>query len=433
MGRVTGWVLVLAGALAGGPVGAQEVSGDDAEALRIFFDCQGSGCWDLDYFRREVPFVAWVRDRESSDVHVLVTSQTTGGGGRRFVLDFIGRGAFEGRGQQVEAATAGDATTDEVRRVLVNRLRLGLGPYLAGTPLADRLRVVTEGPTSGAATGGAVPPAHDPWNHWVFTVRGNAWLNGESSYTSSNYNTSLSANRTTEAWKISATARYSRNGQSFDLDDTTTVTSTREDWSASGLLVRSVDERFSLGVRTGAGRSTYLNEDFRWNVAAGAELNVFPYRESSRRSLTFQALLDARHFDYATETIFGETAETRLAASAHANLQFVQPWGNASVNFNHSRYLHDTSKWLASVGGYFEVRLFKGFSVNMNGSYGWVRDQLYISASGATDEEILLRQRSLSTAFRYYTSFGISYRFGSIFNNVVNPRFGGGDGSFIIF
>jgi hypothetical protein len=64
----------------------------------------------------------------------------------------------------------------------------------------------------------------------------------------------------------------------------------------------------------------------------------------------------------------------------------------------------------------------------MGGYYRRIRDQLYLSLEGATDEEILLRQKQLATSYRYFTSFGISYRFGSIFNNVVNPRFGGGEG-----
>ena len=42
-----------------------------------------------------------------------------------------------------------------------------------------------------------------------------------------------------------------------------------------------------------------------------------------------------------------------------------------------------------------------------------------------TDEEILLRQRELATSFQYFVSLGVSYTFGSIFSNVVNPRFGG--------
>jgi hypothetical protein len=61
------------------------------------------------------------------------------------------------------------------------------------------------------------------------------------------------------------------------------------------------------------------------------------------------------------------------------------------------------------------------------GSVQRTRDQLYLPREGATPEEILVRQQQLATGYRYSMSFNISYQFGSIFNNVVNPRFGGGD------
>jgi hypothetical protein len=408
------------------------------ETVNLFFDCQGFGCWDLDFFRREIPYVNWVRDRQSADVHVLVTTQTTGGGGRQYVLAFLGRGRFEGQGHDLQVSTRGDATEDEVRRAVAARLRLGLGRYLAGTAMAERLQVVLPGPRpeGGPGPAGGPPPGgappDDPWDFWTFRIGANAFLNGESSYTSSNLSTNLNANRTTEDWKINLSARLSRTEQTFELASGTKVESRRDDWSASGQVVRSVTDRVSVGTRTGAGKSTYLNEDLRWNVAGGVEVNAFPYAESSRRSLTFHALVDVRHWDYAHRTIFGEDQETRLAGELRTALSFVQPWGRASIGVEHSRYLHDTSKWAASVGGSMEVRLFRGFSVNLGGNYGWIRDQLYISAAGATDEQILTRQRALATNFSYFTSFGISYRFGSIFNNVVNPRFGGSSGGMTI-
>jgi hypothetical protein len=68
-----------------------------------------------------------------------------------------------------------------------------------------------------------------------------------------------------------------------------------------------------------------------------------------------------------------------------------------------------------------------------NANYQWLRDQLYLSAKGATAEQILLRQRQLETSYRYFYNIGIQYRFGSIFNNVVNPRFGGPGGGEVFF
>jgi len=46
----------------------------------------------------------------------------------------------------------------------------------------------------------------------------------------------------------------------------------------------------------------------------------------------------------------------------------------------------------------------------------------------ASLEEILLRRKELATEYEYSLSIGLSFTFGSIYSNVVNPRFGGGGG-----
>lgn len=441
------WVCVCALAV---PLEAQErreAPVAEEGTLNLFFDCQGMGCWDLDFFRREIPIVNWVRDREVADVHVLVTSQPTGGGGLLYELAFIGRGAFEGQDQELTVSTSGDATQDEQRSALARQLKMGLVRYLAGTPAAEQIRILM-GPETPAAGGTPVVPGmppggggqqaarpeDDPWDFWVFTVRGNGFLNGESSFFSSNLSGSVSANRTTEAWKFDISARYSRREQEFSVTPETTVTSLIKDWSASALLVKSLTPHWSLGVRSGAGRSTRLNEDFRWSVSPGIEYNIFPYAESSRRAFTLQALLNVRYWDYIEKTIYEQTEETRLAASLTASLSQIQPWGRVNVSLDGSQYLHDPDLYQVSVFGSVEVRLFRGFSVNFGGSYSRIRDQLFPEAGGLTREEILLRQKAFETQYSYFTTFGISYRFGSIFNNVVNPRFGrGGGGEIIIF
>lgn len=55
-------------------------------------------------------------------------------------------------------------------------------------------------------------------------------------------------------------------------------------------------------------------------------------------------------------------------------------------------------------------------------------NQVYLRLGEATDEEIIARQRQLATSYRFFLAVGFTYRFGSINNNVVNPRFGGGGG-----
>jgi hypothetical protein len=76
-----------------------------------------------------------------------------------------------------------------------------------------------------------------------------------------------------------------------------------------------------------------------------------------------------------------------------------------------------------TASGNVEFRLFKGFSVDLFAEASRRRDQLSLRRGDATNEEILVRQRELATGYQYDFGFGISYAFGSIFNNVVNPRF----------
>jgi len=61
-----------------------------------------------------------------------------------------------------------------------------------------------------------------------------------------------------------------------------------------------------------------------------------------------------------------------------------------------------------------------------NSSYltSTIHDQLGLVKGGVSAEEVLLRRRELETQYSYYASIGFSYTFGSIYNNVVNPRFG---------
>jgi len=73
----------------------------------------------------------------------------------------------------------------------------------------------------------------------------------------------------------------------------------------------------------------------------------------------------------------------------------------------------------------FEYRLFRGLNFDIDAEISRIKDQFYLSAEGINPDDILLRRRQRETDFRYELSLGFSYRFGSKFANVVNPRMGG--------
>jgi hypothetical protein len=68
--------------------------------------------------------------------------------------------------------------------------------------------------------------------------------------------------------------------------------------------------------------------------------------------------------------------------------------------------------------------VLKGLSLSFSGGASILHDQLGLAKGVASTEEILLKKKELATQFQYYGSFGVTYIFGSMYNNVVNPRFG---------
>ncbi|HRE98194.1 MAG TPA: hypothetical protein PK637_15635, partial [Flavobacteriales bacterium] len=78
------------------------------------------------------------------------------------------------------------------------------------------------------------------------------------------------------------------------------------------------------------------------------------------------------------------------------------------------------SRLSLSLNGQF--RLFKGFSLSISAYYAMIKNLINLPLEGATEEEMLLRQVQLPTSSQYWCSFGISYTFGSMYNNIVNPR-----------
>ena len=396
------------------------------EPLRVFLDCQTFGC-DPDFFQTELTWVNWVRDRQDADVHVLVTSQPTGGGGRLYDVSFQGRRGFEGERYTLTRHTASDATADDRRRAILRTLRFGLVRFAAETPAAEWLQVRFE-PTPAPGVDPGAPgeptpgaPTDDPWNFWVFSTSARAFLNGESQAGFQNYNGSLSATRTTEDWKIRLTVNGSYGESRFELPDRTVRSITRS-LTATGLVVQSRGERWSTGARLRARKSTFQNYDLALETGPAVEFSFFPYSESTRRALTAEYSLQVAHFDYTEETLFDRFSETRGEQSLRLALNLRQPWGSANTTLGFSHFLDDASKNDLSLSTGLNLRLFRGFSLNVNGSYSMVRNQLNIPKRGASEEEVLLRRRQLSTNYRYFTSFGITYSFGSIYSRIVNPR-----------
>ena len=108
-------------------------------------------------------------------------------------------------------------------------------------------------------------------------------------------------------------------------------------------------------------------------------------------------------------------------------------WGSLTLEVNGYHFLNDLSKSRLTFYSEADVRLIKGLSLNLYAYYTVLHDQLYLPKGNLTREEVLLRQNQAATTYSAYMYMGISYTFGSVLNNVVNPRFGSSGEGMMMF
>jgi hypothetical protein len=382
-------------------------------APKVFIDC---GMCDIDYIRTEITFVNYVRDRKEADVHVLVTSLRTGAGGREYTIAFIGQNRFDGIDDTHKYFTEKTNTEDEIREGMAKALKVGLMSYVVKTPIASRIRISYR----DTAQEGAVK---DKWNYWVFSLSGNGRLSGEEYYKTRSISGSFSASRVTPELKISLSLYGSHYRQDFEYEDTT-IQSIRDSLSVGGLVVKSINEHWSYGALFDSGSSTYENIKFGFTLQPAIEYNLFPYSQSTRRQLRFLYRIGFNTVKYREETIYNKMEETLWNQELSVTFDIKEKWGSISTTLSGSHYFHDTSKYRLTLFNILSLRLVKGLNFFAFGGGSRIHDQLSLVKGDISLDEILLRRRQLATGYDYFFSVGLSFTFGSIYTNVVNPRFG---------
>ena len=399
---------------------SQEESFDIEElkksAPKVFIDC--SSC-DIDYIRTEITFINYVWDRKEADVHVLITLQRTGSEGREYTIAFIGLKDYSDLQNTLKFFSSPTETDDEIRKGLVQTLKLGLGPYVARTPMAKGISLLINEEVEPTAV-------EDKWNFWVFNIGFYSDFYAEEQRKSTFLSGNLSANRVTPASKLRMGLDIDYDKERYDVNGDT-ISSIRESKDFDGLYVKSISEHWSVGGWVSLSSSTYRNIDFAYSIHPAIEYNFFPYSLSTRRQLRVLYKIGYGSYRYREETLYGKTSENLFNESLSITLDLNEPWGTAELSLEGSHFFHDFTKNRLEASCELSLRIYKGLSLDIEGRYEKIQDQLSLPAEGATLEEILLRQRELASAYEFSVEIGLSFRFGSLFSNVVNPRFGDGD------
>jgi hypothetical protein len=403
------------------PTQASQAQTKGPTRLRVFLECD---CF-AEFIRDEIDWVDFVRQPQDADVQVLSATNSTGGGGREVVLRFIGVGRLQGVDTELKSISQNNDTEDTRRKQMLRTMTVGLLWYSERAGGGSALKVDVEG-TGAVQSQTAVKD--DPWNAWVFSVRGEGSIDQQESNKEWDWQLRTSADRVTEKWIMSFGTHLESNKEEFKLEEDEegggTVKTTRRERGTNWFVGRALGDHWSAAIQGEVSSSTFGNRRLMFVTAPTIEYNIFPYAEYASRQLRLQYAAGVERARYNEITLFDKIEETNPVHDFKATLEAVQPWGELQVQSEFRQYLHDLSKYRLEVGGELSFRITRGLSLNLDGSASRVRDQIALPARGATDEEILLRVRELQSNYRFDFSFGLTYRFGSIFNNIVNPRFG---------
>ncbi|RCK75938.1 MAG: hypothetical protein IGBAC_1213 [Ignavibacteriae bacterium] len=393
----------------------------DQDIPNVYLDCF---LCDEDFIKTEITFVNYVRDPNLADVQILVTTVPTSAGGEEYTLTFYGNKRFKNINDTLVFISKPTDSPDIIREKLAQSMKLGLVKYASKTSVKENLQIHYKSPVE-------VKPVVDKWNNWVFSIYANSNFSGEKSYKYYYLMSGFSITRITEEWKIQNSISMSYNESEYDYDILKYLNVLRG-YEFNSMIVKSLGEKYSGGGFFEVSSSTFENDRISFSISPAFEYNFFPYKEFTRKQLRLMYKVTYKNIKYREETLFDKTAENLVRNSVSLTLDIQQPWGSVSTTISGSAYLHDFNKKRITLYSNLNLRIFEGLSLNLFASYSRINDQLGIPKAGATPEEVLLRRKQLATNYSYNGYVGLSYTFGSIYQSIVNPRFGSSGGMIYI-
>jgi len=389
------------------------------DKVKIYLDC--SWHCDADFLQREMRYIDFFRDAKSANLHIIVKGESGSSGGEIVIFRFIGVEEFEGVKNTLVLDLPINTPEASKRELYLEVLKKGVYAYIIRTSNKDNVNI------SYTTTEEKIESEEekDKWNNWVFRTSIGGNFSGEESRSNSRSYLSLSANKINEESKFTSDLDIISSISKTKIENSPEVTAENKRKNASFTYVKSKGEHFSIGAKANYSQSTYRNYDGHYQFSPCIEYNIFPYSESSEHRLSLLYGVSANHNDYTETTVYFKTSENFASHLFELTYDNSQTWGSFSFSINGNQILDkdDLRKYNIRISSRTDWNITKGLSLNYSGSLNFDRSQIHLPLNGATYEEIILRQKELESNYFYYMNFGISYTFGSMKNNVVNPRF----------
>ena len=383
------------------------------ENTRVFLDC--NYC-DENFIKKKIEFVDWVRDRKDANVHLLITRLRLGNGGRAFQLAFLTHSSI--RSDTLRTELEPNISNHEQRSALVHMIKVGLVPFVAKTARVSDLDIkyIRKNKVEKVAQ-----QKKDPWDSWVFEIDGQFTFNREQQQGRSSADLGFSAKRVTADWRIRNRfyGDFEREEFKSNEKNLTSDSNTKGVW---GMVVKSIGPHWSAGISAGHRSSTYDNIDRQVHLQPAVEFSYFDYAESDRRELLFIYSVGPRYTSYNDTTIYEKINDKHMRQRFEIRLDSIQPWGSVELDVESSQLLPKFEYYRLEMRGELSLRIVRGLSFDVNASFKRIKDQINLPRGNVSTEDLLLRRRELQTNYLGRVSLGLSYTFGSMYNNVVNTR-----------
>ena len=380
--------------------------------IKAFLKCN---C-DARYIQQNTLFIDYVRDQNLSDLEIFVFEITSGSGGTEYTFNFYGKKKLNNRKNSLVVFLDPSLTSNERREKLLKTYVLGLAYMLQGTAYQDNFEVKYNLSEKSSYTS-----SFDKWKNWVFEISGSFDFEDEKSINEKEYRLDFEIDRVTDLWRVRSDFGIQNNVKTF-LGDEESYNSVRNRTYFSGSLVRSISDHFSTGIFGSFEEDTFRNFKSFLNFSPALEYNIFPYREVLNREITFAYKIGYSHYKYIEETIYGYLNEKQFVQSLTLNLRYRKNWGGIYSYLAASQFLNSQNKNRLTFNNYLNLRIIQGLALRVSGRFQLIRDQINLPKGEVSIEDLLLRQRQIATNFQNTISLGLSYTFGSIFNNIVNTR-----------
>jgi hypothetical protein len=388
----------------------------EIDKVSVYLDCY---C-DNDFIKRNIPYVDFFIDPNYANLHIIVKSERSGNGGSQVTFRFIGKDVFQGVNNTIQLNLLPNVTDDKRKKLYLETLEKGLFSYVIKTKEEKHLQIKYVGDSLRMDS----VSLKDPWNYWVSRISSNASVSGSEGLLRQYYYSSISINRVTEESKFLSSFSYSNDLTTYSYDDLNLKTKS-ESMSMYLTYVKSIGDYFSIGGKSRYTKNTYYNLDASYRISPCIEYNFFPYSESSEHRFSIFYGIAATYNDYTDTTIYLKTKEIFPSHGIDIEYSNSQTWGSVYVGLSGDHIIDSDDMNKYNIGLFSSVRwnITKGFSFNYSARIGFDRKQIHLRSNGASYEELLLGLQDIKSDYSFSTSAGISYTFGSMKNNFVNPRF----------